>query len=374
MKLKFRSLDFPVYIFFTILAFCKGIDLTKDSKIYIILYVVGIMLLTIRLFKQKYNLKQIFLIFIMMIISILILLIGHNSTPLFFTIAVCSLKDTNLNKILKLIFYVHFVSFVTMIFLSSIGIIENHYILHMRNNIGLTKRYFFGYLHPNLVQTHLLSLIILYYYLYGEKSNYIISIFWFLFSCILFKFTYSRTSFVLSIMFIILFMITRNKPKLKKFIAFFGKYSFVILFVFTIFLSITYKSSNFTKKIDDILTGRIYYLNYVYTNYNVPIIGYSNYGEKIAIDNSYFSLLYQSGVAFTLIIFLLNLYIAKKKYDEKDYDFLIIMLFINLLCFTENLYLVPTINFLSLIMMSNIIKRLDKGECQNESNNINSNV
>ena len=66
--------------------------------------------------------------------------------------------------------------------------------------------------------------------------------------------------------------------------------------------------------------------------------------------------------------------IAKKKYDEKDYDFLIIMLFINLLCFTENLYLVPTINFLSLIMMSNIIKRLDKGECQNESNNINSNV
>ena len=374
MKMKFKSLDFPIYVFFTILAFCKGIDLTKDSKVYIILYIAGIVMIAIRLFKQKYNLKQIFLISIMLIVSLLILFIGHNSTPLFFSIALCSLKDADAKKILKLIFFVHLISFASMIFLSSFGIIKNNYILHMRSTIGLTKRYFFGYLHPNLVQTHLLSLIILYYYLYGAKTNFIMSVFWILSSFILYKFTYSRTSFILSVIFIALFMSIRKKEKIKKIFAFFGKYSFIMLFIFTMFLSITYKTSNFTKNVDNILTGRIYYLNYVYEKYSIPLIGHSNYGDKIAIDNSYFSLLYQSGAIFSLIILLLNIYITKKKYKEKDYDFLIIMLFTNLLCFTENLYLVPTINFLSLIIMSDVLMKLDKGGFKNACNDINSDV
>lgn len=374
MKLKFRSLDFPVYVFFFILAFCKGIDLTKDSNIYLALYVIGVAMLGIRLFKQKYNLKQLLLIGTMILSGLLIFIIGHNSTPLFFTIALCSLKDVNLDKILKIVFWVHLFSFVSMIFLSSVGVIENNYIYHMRNNIGLTKRYFFGYLHPNLVQTHLLSLIILYYYLYGKKTNYVISIVWMVISYVLFNFTYSRTSFFLSIIFIISYILLKKADKMKKMVAMISKYSFIILFMFTFYLSITYKSSAFTTMIDDLLTGRIYYLNYIFSKFSIPLIGQSSYGANIAIDNSYFALLYQGGIIFTLIIIFINLYTAKKEYKNKNYEFLIIMLFINLLCFTEDLYLVPTINFISLIMMSNILKKLSKGESNNESNSINSNL
>lgn len=349
---KIDKSDFPVYLFYFIMTFCKGIDLTKDSKIYIGLYILGIFLLIIRIFKQDFNLKQIILVLSLLSLGAAIYYYGKNTTPLFSMIAICSLKDINVKSILKMIFWVHLSCFIMMIFLSTIGIIENKYIIHAREAVGLSKRYFFGYTHPNLVQMHLLSITILYYYLYGKNCSTISYVFWILFNFIIFYFSASRTSFYLSIIFLISHFIFKKYYLPKKIFATAGKYSFIVMFVFTFFLASTYRTLPFTKNIDRLLTGRVYYLDYLWNNYSFKLIGQKKFDARISLDNSYFGMLYQGGILLTIVLLIINYITCTYLYKNKKYDELWFMLFLNLMCFTENFYLVPIINFMLLISSS----------------------
>lgn len=348
MKIERKNL--AVYLFYIVMSICKGINLTKDSVIYIILFIGCLIMLFYKIKEEKYNIKELVRVVVLLLIGGIIYITGRNTTPLFFIIAICCLKNINIREVIKLIFYTKLVCLILMIFLTSTGILENKYLIHMRLGLGQTKRYYFGYSHPNLTQMHLLSLTIMFYYLYNKKISFTIDIISLILNYVLYKFTYSRTSLYLCIVFIIFSIISRHFPKVKKIGAYIGKHSFFILFSITMLLTISYSSSSITQKINEYLTGRIYYWNILYQNFSIPIIGKLDYESNvnIIIDNGYLGLLYQGGLLLTIYMCIVNFKISKKFYKEKKYEELIAMLFINLFCITEDFYMIPVINFISL--------------------------
>lgn len=348
-SLKIEKKNLPVYLLFFIMSFCKGINLTKDSFIYLLIFAASVVLLIFKIYDEKYTRKEIYMTGLFLTLGALIYFMGKNTTPLFFAITISCLKNVDLKKVIKIIFFTKLVSFALMIFLTSTGIIENKVLIHVREEVGLTKRYYFGYSHPNLAQMHLLTLTLMYYYLYGKKHNFIVDIIALSLNYILYLYTYSRTSLYMCIIFLVVNYFTHRSEKSKKNFALIGKYSFFIMFIITIVLTLTYKT-NITQRVDTILTGRIYYWDALWKNFSIPLIGTLKYktNVELIIDNSYLALLYQSGILFTVLISIMNWKLGNTLYKEKKYELLVMLLFINIFCLTEDFYMIPVINFVAL--------------------------
>lgn len=353
-----KNKNILICIFFAIITFCKGINLTSESRVYIVLYAVGVCFVLIKMFFEQYKVKEILSFSIILLLSIIIMFISHNVSPLFMVISIMCLKDVDLKEIIKVMFVTLLITTLGMIVLSSLGIIENKYIIHKRDGFGTYKRFCFGYLHPNIVHMNLLILITMFYYLYSNKLNKIGKIISFIVSAILnivlYQFTISRTSFLL-IFFIILYEMFLKKVLIKQSkIMLPLKYTFIIFFIISLLLAVTYNKMPIVKQLDIGLSGRIYYCSQLITNYPISFLGEVGIDNKILFDNSYFSILYNCGLFFTVCIIYLYTKLGSYLYKNELFEELILMSFMCLFCFIENVFLMCMYNF-SLLFISYII-------------------
>lgn len=343
-----KKQELLTYAFLAIITFCKGIDLTSDSIFYVLLFIIGTALVFFKILREKFKLSEILTIIMLLVACLAVLLINRNNTPLFLLISIISMKGVDTKRALTVVFFVHLFAFIMMIVLSSTGVIHSEIMYHVRESVGATIRHNFGYKHPNLVQMHVLALTILYFYVFNTR-NVAMHLVWIILNVGFYVLTYSRTSFYIALAFLFYHCLLGASCKVKKIMAIAGKYSFVFLSIITVILYLNYDSSPLVKEADDFLTGRIYYMSYIYKNYSISLFGLNDFGEHVYIDNSYFGLLYKDGLVIFLIAFLLNCIVCKKWMAQKKYDELILVLFLNLLCFTENYYLLPVINFSTLL-------------------------
>ena len=336
--------EIPIYIFFAIISLCKGFDLTNNSKLYLCLYILGVIILLCKVVKDSYTIKEIVAIGILLFNSSFIFLVGHNPTPLFAVIAITCLKNVNLKNVIKVIFYTKLVSWVIMVFLSGTGFIENNFILHYRESIGMTKRFCFGYSHPNLVHIHFFNLVMMYWYLYIKDKKIIPSIIIICLNLFLYKFTISRTSFYMINMFILYELLFDKKLSNKVSIKKIFQYSSIIFLITSLALALLYNYNFFVRKLDVILTGRIFYSSELITKHPIPLIGNLSYENFLIIDNSYFSILYNGGIIFTLILIYYFFKVGKYLFNKNDKD-LKFFAFYCLFCSIENMFLNPVFNF-----------------------------
>ena len=99
-----KNKNILICIFFAIITFCKGINLTSESRVYIVLYAVGVCFVLIKMFFEQYKVKEILSFSIILLLSIIIMFISHNVSPLFMVISIMCLKDVDLKEIIKVMF------------------------------------------------------------------------------------------------------------------------------------------------------------------------------------------------------------------------------------------------------------------------------
>ena len=232
---------------------------------------------------------------------------------------------------------------IVMLFLSSFGIIENNIIHIVRDEI-IYSRYSFGYIHPNVVQMQFLMIVCMYFYLYDYKKSKFIPILFFILNYILYNYTVSRTSFIITSLIIIYICFFYNNKKLKSFINRISSYSYFLVFFISVLLAKFYSIIPLVDKLDEIFSGRIYYAAKLFNNYTIPFFGSLNYGD-VMFDNSYIYLLFGCGSLFTIIysyLFFKTLKVLKKRNMLKEIFYLVI---ISLYTFTENVFLSFNLNF-----------------------------
>lgn len=365
VKHKITKSEFLILLFIIPITFCKSIGLSSNNKIYYTIFIYGVFLAIVKLFKDKFSKKQFIGFTSIMLIGMLNFILERQTVVLFTAIILCSMKDIKVYKIMKYMFWIRLVAFIGIIVLTISGILENNYLLFYRDGEYI-KRYSFIFGHPNLAHSSFTIIIILGIYIYYNKLNIINVAIIEIINYIMYNFTYSRTGFLICSIFVAFALVYKNSKILKKFCYKNIKYFLIILILITIISGILYSKSDILKKLDNVLTGRIGYISLLVNNYSIPVVGSDKYNSIAMIDNGYISLLYEGGVLAT--IWYIYYYsrtsklLIKNNMEKEILVMIIFMIYSMTESFYMNIIMNPSLLFFSYYIFQETNKKGEKNE------------
>jgi len=311
------KLDTFVYLFFFLISFCKGLSLEFDSKLYLLIYTLGLILACFRLIKLKYQKREIINVGILLVVGMLVFFVSNETTVLFTAIALMFLKNIDIKKLISTLFLSRLMAFILMLVASIIGIIDMNEVSFYRSSIGgFVTRYSFGYSTPNLTHSTFNLIVMMYLYLFFEKINIKTIIVVFFMNIMLYRFTDSRTGFYVLIIIVVLFYFVKKLKKVREKIPTILNVLFLVLILISFLVTYMYGKVNWVYNLDELLTGRIRYMSITFNNYQPGLINKNDY-SRIIFDNGFFDLIYKSGILafiwFVVVQIKTNNYIKSNK-------------------------------------------------------------
>lgn len=218
-------------------------------------------------------------------------------------------------------------------------------------------RYAFGYSHPNILALEAFIILLLFYMIIDNKLNFIKkNIIFLILSIAVYYFTQTRTTFVLSIVTIILFCCLKlNNKKIFNLL----RYVPILCFVFSIFFSwaFTLKINNFffqniLESIDSLFSHRFLLGSICFNEFPISIFGgnlnldilSSKYSYPI-IDNGYIYILFSFGILSCIILLLWYTYTLNYFIEKQNYKFAIFISIFLIVAISENILRSLSINF-----------------------------
>ncbi|MBO5348488.1 MAG: hypothetical protein J6A89_01515 [Clostridia bacterium] len=295
MNLKIKKTDI-FYIFLYINVFCKGIGLDNSSKIYLLLICFGIAAIFLKIANDKFTKREIIITTSIMLVGLGTFVCTKRPTFLLTCITLAGMKNINIDRTFKGMFIIRLTTFIVIISLSLLGIIDNEMISMYRNG-GVDIRYSLGYGHPNTAQINLFIILALYIYIRFEKLNIldyaaIIGTNYFIYS-----YTLSRTGFICGLLLVGLTIYSKIRKK-DELLVKFPKVIFLVMFSFSIVTAILYGHLEIMNKLDIIFNGRIGYSNYYWNVYGISLFGKNLIEDTNALfDNGYLFFMIQYGIS-----------------------------------------------------------------------------
>ena len=329
---KIRLSQICGYFFILIHSLSKGLSLSQSDNIYYFISIISLCVLAIKAINCEFHKKEFLFYFISVFLAIIVYLLSGNLTILLSVMAIFACKDLNVKSLVKIILFTRILAFMAMFLLSNMDVIPDNDILFNRGN-DILYRKSFGYLHPNETALQLIiistSAILL---LEKRKNKNIGLLILFLLNYWMYKATYSRSSFLIILMFLIMEGLIVNFRIFSILIRKFSGVIIVIPILITIVFMICYGKVGFLYEVNELLTGRVQYA-YIIGHYTLPKLFGINYGEfdleKIYIDNGFIKLLYIDGIIFFILMIPFAFALIKKfkKYPNADYLVVMIMFF-----------------------------------------------
>lgn len=367
MNFKENKREFMVLVFLALITFCKGLGLSSNDKIYLIIFIIASICMLLKAITDKFTKKEFVIMFSLLGIGILNLIIGNQTVILFTAIILCCMKNVSIEKTIRVMFIARLIAYLLIIFLVITGICENNYMLFYRDGEYI-KRYSLTFNHPNLAHSSFAIIVILGIYIFYDKLNVINVLIVELLNYGLYLFTYSRTGFLICSVFLIFALLFKKFKIIKNISAKFIKYYLVFLIFLSLISGILYNDFDIFQQADKLLTGRIGYINELITNYDIPIIGNQKYNEDVLFDNGYISLLYEGGLLATIwFIYIYNKTTKLLIKENRNKEILLLIIFMTYSItesYLPNVIMNPTLLFFTLYIF-----RKSKGDNINEDNN-----
>lgn len=339
--------------------------------------IVVLIFLTVLFQNQIYKIREIVLVVIIFSITVISYLLSKDNIILKVVMLIIASKDIELKKFIKFDLVIKVIFCCMIIIFSQIGVSGNYIILRADGTI----RQSLGFTHPNALAAYWLSICCDYVYLSLNRNKMIK-----LFSCTIITFiigriTDSRTVIICVYLMIILFFyntyLNLNNKTAKRFIVFLP----YLLFILSILSAYLYKSSDFIKNIDHLLSKRIYYTEQYIQKYDIKLFGQEietvstvqsrllNISPQI-LDNSYIVLLLKFGMILLVGGCLLLSLRLRLSYRERD-KLLIIILIIFMISGLFESWLIKINYNPFLLSFSSLIyykRKIDKEDTVNEKN------
>lgn len=328
MKRNFKlSVQEFIFLFYIIMmTIGKGIGLTASDKLLQIISYLAFVMLGVKIIITKYKFSEIIKCILLILLGVAIY-INSGRAGLFLSIlTIIAIKGVSYEKILYCVFYTRIVSFILVISLELLGLVEKKEFFIWRGE-GYILRYSLGFEHPNLLHNALFIIVILFIYLYYNKINIIHYILILIINTFIYSYSLSRTGYyciVISVIITIVFKLFKEKVSYNIF-----KMIFWMCLIFTFFTMLYYNKIPLINELDKLLTGRIMSANIFMNQFKIGIFGNKLSGARYMLDNSYLSILYSYGlVAFSIFVFgylkILNKFIKYKL--EKELVFIILFI------------------------------------------------
>ena len=326
-------------------------------KIYsIFLILIFCILFFIKNNIQKINIKK--------YITILICSIFLKKFYLSFFIIIISNFIKKIVRLKILLFLLTFFYILTLI-LNYLGYLEFNnlqYGIRKFENLHV-YRHALGFNHPNTAMSLLIPIFSLFYYVYYPKYKKLVIVIIIIIGKIIFDLTFSRTTFLLIILFVILILI-KDKYIEKLKILFLAETLFVIFITF--YLTFYFNNSILNK----LFSGRLWLFNYYLNNHKITLFGYKEIKElyeQFPLDNVYLRTLFENGIlGFILLILLLifTMYILLKNKDYKAIRIFSIILIFGFMEATALFYYFNIIYFIisDYIFINYKVKKYEKNQ------------
>lgn len=329
-------------IFLYLNVFCKGIGLGNDDKIYLVLMLLGFCVLFIKIIIDKYTKKELFALVIILAIGGCTFLVTKKPTLLLSCICISGMKNVDLKKVFISMLKIRFITFILVISLALLGIVENTSITMWRNG-QLDIRYSLGFGHPNTLHLSLFILLSLYIYNRYEKLKLLDYIFVIISNIFIYSYSESRTGFLLVFALIILTFLSKNKY-IKNMIIKAPKYVYIGLLTVSFITAMLYNKLPIMNNLNEILNGRIAYSNYYLNTYGFSLFGTNISTDTNALfDNGYIFMFIQYGIIGLILmtnwIFLICNKIRTDKNVKRGILVLSYLLYIFTESFTPNIFM-----------------------------------
>ena len=264
---------------------------------------------------------------------------------------------------MKYVFFISCFFYILVLCLNNFGVLEFNNIDYGMRKLGDKEiiRYALGFNHPNTAMSLLIPIFSLLYYIYYPKYKKIVVGVILIIGKIVFDLTFSRTTFLLIILFVVLiFLKDKYIEKLKLFFLLEG---FFIIFI-TFYLPINFRDS----KLGGILSGRLWFFYQYFIREKLSFFG--NKGmEKIylefPLDNVYLRTLYENGIFGFILLVILIFIVMYILFKNKDYKAVRIFSVILMFGFMESMAFYYYYNIIYFIISDYIFKNkigLKKGK------------
>lgn len=331
-------------------------------------YVSFYLLILLFFLEKKYTFKSLILFIIGILFSSLSVYYSGDYTPLKIFLLLFASKSILFKDIIKFDFKSRLILFVIVISLSFLGLTNDNNII---KNGSLF--YSFGFAHPNICAFMLTILNLEFFYLNDCHFN-IKTIFSFLFSFFFILYNiYSRTNLILLISFYIVWFLFKIIKAYRLFnfkpVKIIFENLFLILTIITILISIQYsKNVDYVIALDNILSGRIKFVNEFLSNYKINLFGnrlifvssemYYLYGiAPHILDNCFINILLRFGLCVYFLYYFILKKIVKMSLDNKEYFILISLIILILIGFSETYLLNIEYNVFLLYFNNYIFKK-----------------
>ncbi|MBQ8833642.1 MAG: hypothetical protein IJ001_01790 [Oscillospiraceae bacterium] len=348
MRLRVKLFD----IFIFLITLLKSLGARAEDPVYVIAFIIGCFSILIKMLREQFTRHELISVIFIIIVGTADFILGNATTVLFTAIAICGTKNIDKSHVVRIVFWTRLIAFFALISLSAFGIIENEVVQVYRNDVAI-NRYMLGHDHPNMAHMSFAIIVVLMLYLYGEKMRLLHYCALLICNLVLYKFTYSRTG-VLLILVSILFDAGVKNFQIQKLSMRLLKNLYIWEFVLTLFVALAYGRIELLDGLNKMLTGRVWYMHTLLTNFAPPIFGSMEYNQYVNIDNGYISLLYQGGIlAFVWFSYYVITLMKKLYVENRVRDFFLVINFI-VYSFTESFFPAISIN-ISLLFLGEVI-------------------
>lgn len=285
----------------------------------------------------RMKIKQFFIFSLLFSFSVVNFAITKHTFFVGLVMIAVAFNTLNKRKTILFLNWVIIFSMILIVCLSAFGIISNEITYRSDGTI----RYQLGYLTSTLPNSILLFTYLNFIFIFKKRTNIVLIIAYILLSYAFYKITGTRTGFYLTC-FVSIVLILYKIKIFKKIIVCILNFKITKLILLTlpflifgleIFLVYYYsKMTPLSFKLNELMSTRLSNTLYLYENYGFSLFGKEiptslEDGSYIGSDMCYFYYLFNFGVSFVILTFIIQIKLMKKAIKTRDF-YLILCIFV----------------------------------------------
>lgn len=324
--IEFRAAELLFYIYFAIMLFAKGIGLYEGMTLYNACLVFSTLILVLKLCMDRYSIKEIVLIAVLVMTGFLVWRNSGRKGPLLYILLIIGMKDIPIKRAFKVGLVVWGTAFIMQILLVFTGVKEDIFVVHDKLGLGHIIRWSLGYPHPNVLHISYVILIAFILYVINLKGKKLVwaTLLCFIGNIYVFMYSVSYTGLLLTTAYLVCNLYFNLRAERMRFENLLIEAIFPFCIFFSVILPLIIKEKWF-RIINDILNTRYYMSRLCMQEGKWSLFGDSQSElaarTRFTLDCSYTDLLMYGGVIiFGLMcigyLMLIHQYVKEKKNGE----------------------------------------------------------
>lgn len=362
----YNVLLFLGFLFVEISETFTNVSFLQNKLTYI--KMLGIIILTFLslLVSFKMERKKLFLVFVLIILSLLIFFRFGNGIFLEMVVMILAVQNKKFKRIVKIDLFVKLFIVASLFIFSKCGLTNGIFETINRENV---IRYSLGFYHPNTLGMYLMMISIEFLYVMQNKKKFRNVLIMIIMSFIIYKVTYSRTCVYcligLSLIYIAPQYVEKKTMGLnKKIYKFLSKNIYIIFLISTCLISLLYCEDSATmQKLNELTNNRILYQSYFINHYGISFFG-KNIDYIYTLDNGYLKIFLNYGLIISVLLIHVFRNNIEKTFKNKNVLLLGIYVIISFYCLSESYLFYSTYNIFWLYFFTR-----DEGEHNEIVNN-----